>query len=302
MSTAAFAPATHPHWAIDYLSLTKPRILVMIAFTVAAGAFCVGITADFWPRLVQTLIGTMLVAAAASVINQVIERESDAVMKRTADRPLPMGRLTTVEASVFGWLLLAIGCTQLAMFADARAAVIATLTFALYVGVYTPLKRRSVWNTAVGTLPGALPVLIGCCGVGGSLLDPAALLLTAIVVLWQFPHFMSIAWLFREDYERGGYRMWTTSGGSREATGWHASVGAAAIIPAVLALAWTQWDSASSFALVMGATVMLVAALQQFWAAVRFHQHPDDITARRLLRSSLLVLPVILTVFIALAV
>ncbi len=276
-------------WARDYVQLTKPRILFMILITVGAGAICAPGGASHWLTVIHALIGTMFVAASASVFNQVLEKHNDGAMRRTRNRPLPAGRLTSFESSVFGLACVIFGSIYLATMTNYLATSIAVATWVLYVCVYTPLKTISVWNTAIGTLPGAMPVLIGWCAVGGSLADWRAWTVTSIVILWQFPHFMSIAWLYRNDYAGAGYKMWTTTNESGRIAGWHAIWGALLLIPVavVSALPNTYWEW-------LGVLLIIAIASQQAVASVRFHLDRNDITARRLLRSSLLVLPLIL--------
>ena len=277
-------------WWRDYLELTKPRILLMILLTVGAGAACAAGSSFSWAALLHTLLGTSLVAAGASALNQVVERDQDRRMRRTRNRPLPAGRLTQLESSIFGAACGLGGTAYLLLTTNPQAAALAAATFVLYVAVYTPLKLLSAWNTAVGTLPGAMPVLIGCAGVGGSVLNPQAWLVTAVVVLWQFPHFMSIAWLFREDYERGGYRMWTTGPTQGRVAAAHAVAGAAALVPVAAA----SIRGVEGLTLWVCLAIVLLAGGQQLVASVQFARRRDDRTARRLLRSSLLVLPLIL--------
>ncbi len=277
------------NWFRDYVALTKPRILMMILITVGAGAVCVPSFQMYITNLLKlagTLVGTMFVAASASILNQVMEKFSDAAMRRTRNRPLPAGRLTEFEASLFGFVANVVGLAVLALTTNGTATLVAFMTWLLYVGVYTPMKMTSVWNTAVGTLPGAMPVFIGWCGLGGSVADWRAWAIAGIVVLWQFPHFMSIAWLYKEDYANAGYKMWTTEDATGKVAGLHAWVGAALLIAVSVAAMWPvqglNW---------LLLTICVVAGAQQLVAAVRFNQVRNDATARKLLRSSLLVLP-----------
>ncbi len=284
--------ASSTTWWKDYVELTKPRILMMILITVGAGAVCVPsftLNMDSSLMLLGTLVGTMFVAASASILNQVIEKHSDAAMKRTRNRPLPSGRLTEFEASGFGMITAVFGLAILAATTNATATLVAFMTWLLYVGVYTPMKMTSVWNTAVGTLPGAMPVLIGWCGLGGSLSDYRVWAIAGIVVLWQFPHFMSIAWLYRKDYANAGYKMWTTEEASGYVAGIHAWLGAAALIVVSVVAMWSQhW-----FGWILVAASVLVG-LQQLVASIRFHRDRNDMTARKLLHSSLIVLPMLM--------
>lgn len=191
----------------DYVQLTRPRLGAMVLFTVAVGYF-IGAGKD--ARLIvllNTLFGTALVAAGASALNQWMERKTDARMKRTANRPLPAGRLHPAEAFGFGALLGIGGTAYLALtLPHSNSAIIAAATLLSYVLIYTPLKRITVWNTVVGAVPGALPPLIGWCAARGEInLEGASLF--AILFVWQLPHFFAIAWLYRADYAAGGMRM-----------------------------------------------------------------------------------------------
>jgi len=199
-------PLTRPRLA-DYLQMTRPRIGVMALFTVAVGFLLASSPDVRIGLLLHTLIGTGLVASGASALNQWLERKTDARMKRTADRPLPSGRVYPIEALLFGSLLGIVGITYLAlMLPGPAAAIVAAITFISYVGVYTPLKPYSVWNTVVGAVPGALPPVIGWCAARETVgIEAVALFL--IMFVWQLPHFFAIAWLYRDDYAAGGLRM-----------------------------------------------------------------------------------------------
>ena len=203
--TAAYmeAPAlTGTRWA-DYLQLTRPRLCVMALVTVAAGAVLASGSAG--PAGHDARSGRpALVAAGASALNQWPEREVDARMRRTRDRPLPAGRLQPGEVLVLGIASAAGGVVYLAAaLASPLAAVLAVLTLLTYVFVYTPLKRRTPLNTLVGAIPGALPPVIGWAAVRGSVAAEAGALF-AVLFLWQVPHFLAIAWIYREDYGRAG--------------------------------------------------------------------------------------------------
>jgi protoheme IX farnesyltransferase len=192
--------------AADWLELTKPRITLLVVFTALVGF----VTASPGPRwsslLAAALVGTGLVAAGASTLNQVLERATDALMNRTRNRPIPAGRIRPVEATLFGLLLTAAGLALLAALSGALPALVAFATWASYLFLYTPLKRRTHLATLVGAVPGALPPVIGWAAASGRL-EPGAFILFAIVFLWQIPHFLAIAWLYREDYERGGIQV-----------------------------------------------------------------------------------------------
>jgi protoheme IX farnesyltransferase len=200
-------PALAPGRLADYVALAKPRVAVLVLFVVAAGVLLAAGN-DLQPLvLLHTLVGTALVAAGASALNQWIERHSDACMSRTENRPLPSGRLLPGEVLVLGLVLGAAGLSYLALaLPRPGAALVAGLTFVSYVGIYTPLKRVTPLNTLVGAVPGALPPLIGWCAVRGDV-PFEAVLLFVLLFLWQIPHFLAIAWMYREQYARAGLVM-----------------------------------------------------------------------------------------------
>jgi protoheme IX farnesyltransferase len=192
--------------ARDWLELTKPRITALVLVTTLVGF----VTSSAGPvpglALLWALLGTGAVAAGASVLNQVIERRADALMHRTRTRPIPAGRVTPAEATFFGALLSSLGLGMLLFGSGPLAAAVATATLLSYLVLYTPLKPRTPLSTLVGAVPGALPPVIGWAAARGSL-DWGAFVLFAIIFFWQIPHFLAIAWLYRDDYERGGFPM-----------------------------------------------------------------------------------------------
>ncbi len=268
-----------------YLELTKPRILIMILLTAVMGMVVASGSTSLLVVL-HTCLGTAMVAASASVMNQWIERDRDAVMARTCKRPLPSGRIASSQAVWMGWLLVVIGSLYLLSFVNAATMWCGLATWGLYVWVYTPLKMISWTNTLVGTLPGALPVWMGWTAAEGSLLDPRAWILLGVVVAWQLPHFMAIAYMYREQYEAAGYKMITITDRSGWGTGMHAMLGSfALIVLAVLAVPPVSW---------VGSLLTLSAVAVALWqtqAAWRFVIAPDKATARTMLRVSLLHLP-----------
>ncbi|MFN7734377.1 MAG: heme o synthase [Pirellula sp.] len=276
----------------DYFALAKPRITLMILLTVGvAMVFAAQLLSLSVPPVVwlSALIGTSLVAASASVLNQWYERDRDSLMPRTQKRPLPDGRLTTLEASLFGWVLVVAGLGILWFGTTAAATGVSFVTWLIYCWIYTPMKVRSYWNTAVGTLPGALPVMIGWTAVGGELWSWAGWALTGIVILWQFPHFMSIAWLYRHQYTQAGFRMLTREDPSGMVAAWHALLPALALIPLSMAVLYPVGIPSWIVAILGG-----LAAWTQVSASYRFLKSRDDATARKLLRASLVYLPAIM--------
>jgi protoheme IX farnesyltransferase len=192
--------------AADYLELSKPRITLLVVFTTLVGFVVAAPGAAPGLPLLAVLAGTTLVAAGASALNMLLERDTDALMHRTRSRPIPAGRVRTLDALLFGLVLTALGLTLLSWLSGLLAAAVAFATWASYLFVYTPLKRRTSLSTLVGAVPGALPPVIGWAAARHSL-DGGAFVLFAILFLWQIPHFLAIAWIYREDYARAGLPM-----------------------------------------------------------------------------------------------
>ena len=191
-----------------YIELTKPRITWLILMSTGVGYFFgLNRTAPFdWALLIHTLVGTGLIASGTAALNQWWERESDALMRRTASRPLPMGLLTANRALWFGIGLAAAGAVELAVDVNWLSALLGAFTLAAYLFVYTPMKSRTHLSTVVGALPGAMPPLMGYAAASG-ILNREAWSLFFILFVWQFPHFLAIAWMYRDDYARAGIRM-----------------------------------------------------------------------------------------------
>lgn len=268
-----------------YLELTKPRILTMILLTMVMGMVVAGGSVTLW-TVFHACLGTAMVAASASVLNQWIEKDRDGVMTRTCKRPLPSGRVASSQAAWMGWVLVIVGSVYLGWLVNLPTMWCGLATWGLYVWVYTPLKMWSWTNTLVGTLPGALPVWMGWTAAEGDLLEPQAWILLGVVVAWQLPHFMAIATMYREQYESAGYKMITVTDRSGIGAGLHAMLGSfALIVLAILAVPPVSLV-ASLF------TVLAVAvAVWQTWSAWRYVRQPDKQTARTMLRVSLLHLP-----------
>jgi protoheme IX farnesyltransferase len=191
---------------VDYISLTKPELTFLSVLTALAG-FLLGSEGPIQPVLLAAaLVGTALVGGGAGALNQLLERRFDGMMKRTEHRPLPSGRLLPVEALVFGTVFSAVGVLTLAWFVNFLTAALALCTLVSYLFVYTPLKRRTPFATLVGALPGAIPPVMGWAAAGQPL-DFTALVLFAVLFLWQIPHFLSLAWIYRHDYAGAGYRL-----------------------------------------------------------------------------------------------
>jgi protoheme IX farnesyltransferase len=193
----------------DYIELTKPRITWLILMSTGVGYFYGQISGHSGFSillLLHTIIGTGLMASGTAALNQWYEREADRHMRRTADRPLPSGRLSSRGALLFGIALSIAGFLDLWLGANLLAAFIGGFTLASYLFVYTPMKQRTWWSTTVGAVPGAMPPMIGFAAAAGTITNEAWVLF-AILFLWQFPHFYSIAWMYKDDYARAGIRM-----------------------------------------------------------------------------------------------
>lgn len=285
VSVCVEAPAlTRPRVA-DYIELTKPRVAVLVLFTVGAGVLLAGGRAFPLVILLHTVFGTALVAAGASALNQWFERDTDTLMHRTEKRPLPSGRLQALEVFLFGMLLGCCGVLYLALtLSHISAAVTAALTFVLYTAVYTPLKRRTPLNTLIGAVPGALPPIIGWCAVRGELSHEAGVLFL-IVFLWQIPHFLAIAWIYRDEYGRAGLRMLPVVDRNGRKTSWNMILYCIALL--AVSLQPVMLGSAGVLYFV-GAMLLGVAFLA---TALGFQRWRSLCQARRVLRASLVYLP-----------
>lgn len=220
----------------DYWALTKPEINLLISIVTFAG-FYLGLPAGLCPfpflLLINTLLGTLLVSSGASALNQFIERRFDAGMRRTARRPLAAGKLEPAPALRFGLLLSVTGAIYLAVAANVLASLLAAVTLVTYLALYTPLKRKTPWCTMAGAFAGATPPLIGWAAAAGRL-SSEAWVLYVMLFLWQFPHFMAIAWMYREDYARAGYLVLPRGEHSAQFMSWQAVVPSLALIPVSL--------------------------------------------------------------------
>ena len=280
--------------ATAFFELTKARLAVLVLLTVAVG-FVLGARSNWrseqTPSLLLTLVGIGLVAAGGGAWNQYLERDRDSLMRRTASRPIPGGRVEPIEAAVFGTILAGAGLLILGWGVRPLAAMIAFATFLLYAFVYTPLKTRTTLNTAVGAIPGALPPVIGWTAATGRL-DFGALALFLIVFLWQFPHFLAIAWIYRDDYARAGHKMLPCVDPAGAIVGRQAVFHALALLPVGLLPAVVGLSGPIYF---LGALFLGVFYLI---AAIRFRNNVNDFNARKLLWASFVYLPIVLTLLV----
>ena len=271
-----------------YGELMKLRLNVLVVLTVWWGYASV-VPAHASPlRLFHLLLGSTLVACAGAAFNQWMERDLDALMRRTQHRPLPEGRLTPAEALGFASTLTVIGALELFIFVNGLTCALSLLTLAIYVCVYTPLKRKSSLSTLVGAIPGAIPPLMGWAGATGRL-DPQAWVLFAILFLWQLPHFLAIAWMYREDYARAGFPMLPVIDPDGGMTSRMILLYTAVLIPVTLLPAHYGYAGVSYVcgALMLGAAFFACGAVTAFYRTAA--------SARRLLLVSVIYLPSLLT-------
>ncbi len=270
----------------DYVALTKPRITWLILMSTGIGYYF-GISHG-WSLLllIHTLAGTGLMASGTAALNQWYEREADAKMRRTKNRPIPAGRISAAKAFWFGVFLSAAGFAELAWGVNLLAALIGAFTLVSYLFAYTPLKQRSKHSTTVGAIPGAMPPLIGYAAAAGTL-TPGAWVLGAILFLWQFPHFYSIAWLYREDYARAGIRMLPVVEPDGESTARQIVLYSLALIPISLL---PKFFAMAGNLYLFGALVLGIGFL---YSGVQVARERTRLGARRVLLTSVTYLPVL---------
>ena len=300
MNTQALAITAARTRTSDFVQLTKPRLNALAVATTIGGFYmaaggptspAAGSDWNGW-LLFNTVVGTALVAGGSAAFNQYYERVTDGLMRRTRVRPLPDGRMTASDAGWFATIVSAAGLLQLALGANLIAAAVALLTLVAYVAVYTPMKRRSPFSTVVGAVPGALPPLIGWAAMRGSL-EPVAWVLFAIGFLWQLPHFLAIAWLYRDDYARAGFPMLPVIEPDGRSTGRQAVAYAAALVPVSIAPTAFGLSGPWYFAAAFTLSVAFLAL------AVRFALTRSTASARWLFFGSILYLPLLWAVMIA---
>lgn len=284
----------------DMLELTKPGIVRMVMITAGVGfALSAMYRSDWSPTGAMVsglacLLGVGLSAAGSNTLNQVLEVERDARMRRTADRPLPAGRVPVMRAGLFGLLLCFVGLSLLGIVNGAPAAAVCFVTIASYLAVYTPLKPVTPLATVVGAVPGALPPVIGwaaaSAGAGGGVLDAGGWAIFALMFVWQVPHFLAIAWKYREDYARGGYPVLPVVDPSCERTARAAVLWSLALIPVSLSLV----PAMGGLVGIVYAAIATLAGLGMVWASVRLARVRTDKAAMVLFLTSIAYLPLVL--------
>jgi protoheme IX farnesyltransferase len=280
----ALVAAQSPLW--DYLELTKPSVVWLILVSTAVGFYVGAADPVSYLLLLHTLLGTALLAGGAGALNQWLEREADGKMRRTERRPLPAGRLQPPPALVFGVAISVAGTLYLVWAVNWLSALLGLLTLASYLFLYTPLKTRTPLSTLVGAFPGAMPPLIGWAAAGNGV-GIEALVLFAMLFLWQFPHFYAIAWMYREDYARAGTLMLPVVepdgiSTSRQVVCYAALLVPLSAAPAVLGIAGSYY--------LAGALALSLGYLYAGWLLAR---RRTTAQARRLLRASIVYLPLI---------
>lgn len=271
----------------DYLEMSKPRISLMVLVTVTVG-YLLG-SQGVWQLapLVHACIGITIVAAGSSALNQWFEQKTDGLMQRTIDRPIPAGRLHAAEVLLFGLACGVLGTVYLWANVRPLTALLTLLTMVLYAGVYTPLKRYTSLCTAIGAVPGALPPVLGWTAAGGAL-NAEALSLFAILFLWQFPHFLAIAWKYQDDYAAAGLRMLPA------VRPWPRITGLMAVGYALCLLAVSLWPASLGLAGRAYAAAAILLGTMYLMSAIRFAWNETPQTARGVILVSLVYLPLLL--------
>jgi protoheme IX farnesyltransferase len=271
----------------EYLQLTRPRIVLMVLFTVAVAAWCCGDTAPGVVKLLHAVIGTALITAGSVAMNQWYEQRSDALMARTRNRPLPTGRIASRHGLAFAVGLSLLGLLYLTILSTQLVALVAVLSWIFYVACYTPLKAISVWQLPVGAVAGAMPIVIGGAVVGAPL-STLSLVMFGVLFLWQFPHAIAIAWIYRDHYARAKLQVASVRDPSGRLSGILAVLGAALLVPVSIL------PTALQYANGLFAVVAAVAGLGYLLVSCRFLRERSDPAARKMLVASFLYLPALL--------
>lgn len=275
----------------DYYTLTKPEVNLLILMTTSAGYY-LGSRGGFRiSGLVNTLLGTLLVASGTATLNQWMERFWDGQMRRTANRPLPSGRMSPREALIFGLVLSIVGGAYLVVAVNALTALLAISTLLSYLLVYTPLKRKTPLCTLLGAVPGAMPTLIGWAGAAG-VIGSRAWFLFAVLFLWQFPHFLAIALMYRQDYSRAGYRMLPSF--DQDSRFIRAQIFGFTIVLIIVTMLPMAGRSGSGYLVAMA-----LAGTFLLYHVIRLTRSASTVLASRVLHASVLYLPVVLALMMA---
>jgi len=276
----------------DYLTLVKPELTFLSVIT-ALGGFLFGAPESIPAlKLLHTLVGTGLVGGGAGALNQYLERNYDALMRRTENRPLPSGRLAPGEVLFFGTSCSLLGILQLTVFVNLLTGVLAAMTLATYLFLYTPLKRITPMATIIGGIPGALPPVMGWTAIRNGIGIEAAVLF-AVLFFWQIPHFLSLAWMYRRDYARAGYRILTVLDADGSITSRHMLVYCVGLVPTTLL------PVIFGYVGLIYAAAAIVLGMSFFISAVHFSRSRTNLQARRVFIASLVYLPTLFAFMVA---
>ncbi len=285
------ATAAEKSWTSVFADLVKARLTTLVLLTTLVGFYLGWHGAMNYALMLNTLAATGLVAAGASALNQLLEREYDAKMRRTQSRPLPSGRLQPTTVMIFGGVSSVAGLIYLALAVNLLTSVLGAVTLVSYLFIYTPLKRVTWLNTAIGAVPGALPPLMGWTAARGEL-SGEGWALFAILFFWQLPHFFAIAWMYRDEYARAGFKMLSNVDADGRRTAEQSisntlALLAVSLFPFVFKMAGTTYLAG---AIVLGAVFL--------WCAVRFSRRLTLATARQLFFASIIYLPLLLALMV----
>jgi protoheme IX farnesyltransferase len=291
-SSALVIGRTERTLAADFWTLTKPEVNFLILIATFTG-FYLGNPGNTLPlrRLIDTVLGTLLVASGTGTLNQYLEHHFDARMRRTQRRPIASGRMRPATAAWFGILLSAAGAAYLVLAVNAIASLLAVFTLTSYLFVYTPLKRRTPLCTFVGAIPGAMPPLIGWAAATGSLASANAWILYSALFYWQFPHFMAIAWMYREDYARAGYSILPAEG-EVSFLRWQALLPSVGLLMASIAAVSANGEGNIEYC------ITLLLGIGLLYYAIRFVLVRSGLAARQLLKASIVYLPIVFLVLV----
>jgi protoheme IX farnesyltransferase len=278
-------------WMAVYADLIKARLTFLVVLTTLVGFYLgSGSPVNYWLML-HAVLGTAMVASGASALNQLLEREHDAKMRRTKNRPLPSGRLQPTTVMVFGGVCACAGLLYLALAVNKTTSVIGAISLLSYLFIYTPLKRMTWLNTAIGAVPGALPPLMGWTAARGEL-SREGWALFAILAFWQLPHFLAIAWMYREEYEKAGFKMLPGIDPEGQRTGRQAVSHTLGLLPVSLC---PFLFHVTGQVYLFGALILGLAFL---WFSVQFARHMTIPRARQLFFVSILYLPLLLVMMV----
>ena len=278
-------------WTAVYADLIKARLTLLVVLTTLVGFYLGSANGVNYLRMIHAVLGTALVASGAAALNQLLEREHDAKMRRTKNRPLPSGRLQPTTVMVFGGVCACAGLLYLALAVNLTTSVIGAISLLSYLFIYTPLKRLTWLNTAIGAVPGGLPPLMGWTAARGEL-SREGWALFAILAFWQLPHFLAIAWMYREEYEKAGFKMLPVIDPQGHRTGRQAVSHTLGLLPVSLC----------PFLFHITGPVYLIGALilglTFLWYAIQFARYMTIPRARQLFFVSILYLPLLLVMMV----